>query len=253
MHGRIVSPPCCRLAGWTWPAPCALHRRGAVLVVCVSVSSQRLARARLLLLGGDMMGVLAVRPVGGRRVLCRASSARPGRERPAAARAGQHAVARANRAAGADRHQPRLPAGRWRSAGYLREAVQPAAARAAAPSGAESSWRSCCARLAAEPALGLVAAARPVAPGRRAVRWQRTMRPAPRTDACRWRPLLAFWIAALFLATGWRNRIFGETRVRLEARNTVDPLTGLATPLVLSERVRDRAPPDRAATATPAC
>jgi diguanylate cyclase (GGDEF)-like protein len=40
-----------------------------------------------------------------------------------------------------------------------------------------------------------------------------------------------------YLATGWRGRIFGETRARILARNTVDPLTGLATPLVLAERV----------------
>ena len=36
---------------------------------------------------------------------------------------------------------------------------------------------------------------------------------------CSWRP-------------AWRNRIFGETRLRIDARNTVDPLTGLSTPLI---------------------
>lgn len=49
--------------------------------------------------------------------------------------------------------------------------------------------------------------------------------------------LLTVWAATTYFATDWRGRIFGETRVRLQARNTVDPLTGLATPLVLAERV----------------
>ncbi len=49
--------------------------------------------------------------------------------------------------------------------------------------------------------------------------------------------LLTFWTACVYLATGWRGRIFGETRARINARTTVDPLTGLATPLVLGERV----------------
>ena len=49
--------------------------------------------------------------------------------------------------------------------------------------------------------------------------------------------LLAVWSAVTFVGTGWRDRIFGETRVRLQARNTVDPLTGLGTPMVLIERV----------------
>jgi GGDEF domain-containing protein len=49
--------------------------------------------------------------------------------------------------------------------------------------------------------------------------------------------LLTFWSACTYLATGWRGRIFGETRARIHARNTVDPLTGLATPLVLGERM----------------
>ena len=49
--------------------------------------------------------------------------------------------------------------------------------------------------------------------------------------------LLTAWSACTYLATGWRGRIFGETRARINARNTVDPLTGLATPLVLAERV----------------
>nr|WP_255429411.1 diguanylate cyclase [Ramlibacter albus] len=49
--------------------------------------------------------------------------------------------------------------------------------------------------------------------------------------------LFTAWSACTYLATGWRSRIFGETRVRIDARNTVDPLTGLATPLVLQERI----------------
>ncbi|QJW84880.1 GGDEF domain-containing protein [Ramlibacter terrae] len=49
--------------------------------------------------------------------------------------------------------------------------------------------------------------------------------------------LLTAWSACVYLATGWRGRIRGETRARVKARNTIDPLTGLATPLVLSERV----------------
>lgn len=49
--------------------------------------------------------------------------------------------------------------------------------------------------------------------------------------------LLTLWSACIYLATSWRGRILGETRVRVRARNRVDPLTGLATPLVLAERV----------------
>jgi GGDEF domain-containing protein len=49
--------------------------------------------------------------------------------------------------------------------------------------------------------------------------------------------LLTVWAACTYLASVWRGRIFGETRVRIHARNTVDPLTGLATPLVLAERI----------------
>jgi GGDEF domain-containing protein len=50
--------------------------------------------------------------------------------------------------------------------------------------------------------------------------------------------LLALWSGCTYLATGWRGRIFGETAARIQARNTVDPLTGLATPMVLAERVQ---------------
>jgi GGDEF domain-containing protein len=49
--------------------------------------------------------------------------------------------------------------------------------------------------------------------------------------------LLSVWAATVFLATAWRNRIFGETRLRMDARNTVDPLTGLSTPLIFYDRV----------------
>ncbi|MEO8652715.1 MAG: diguanylate cyclase [Ramlibacter sp.] len=50
--------------------------------------------------------------------------------------------------------------------------------------------------------------------------------------------MLAAWSIAVYLATVWRSRIFSETRVRIDARNTVDPLTGLSTPLVFHERVQ---------------
>lgn len=56
-------------------------------------------------------------------------------------------------------------------------------------------------------------------------------------DATWMSALLTVWSACTYLATGWRGRIFGETRARVHARNTVDPLTGLATPLVLAQRV----------------
>jgi GGDEF domain-containing protein len=49
--------------------------------------------------------------------------------------------------------------------------------------------------------------------------------------------LLTVWSACTYLASVWRGRIFGETRARVRARNTIDPLTGLATPLVLAERI----------------
>jgi GGDEF domain-containing protein len=50
--------------------------------------------------------------------------------------------------------------------------------------------------------------------------------------------LLCIWSAAVFLATTWRGRLFSETRLRIDARNTVDPLTGLSTPLIFYDRVR---------------
>jgi len=50
--------------------------------------------------------------------------------------------------------------------------------------------------------------------------------------------LLTVWTATVFLASAWRNRIFSETRVRIEARNTVDPLTGLPMPMIFYDRVQ---------------
>ena len=50
--------------------------------------------------------------------------------------------------------------------------------------------------------------------------------------------LLSVWAAVDFLACAWRSRIFSETRVRIDARNTVDPLTGLSTPLIFYDRVK---------------
>lgn len=61
--------------------------------------------------------------------------------------------------------------------------------------------------------------------------------PGTTDDAVLVAGLLTIWSACTYLGTGWRGRIFGETRARLQARNTTDPLTGLATPLVLAERV----------------
>jgi GGDEF domain-containing protein len=49
--------------------------------------------------------------------------------------------------------------------------------------------------------------------------------------------LLSAWSAVVFLATAWRNRMFSETRVRIDARSTIDPLTGLAMPLMFYERI----------------
>lgn len=49
--------------------------------------------------------------------------------------------------------------------------------------------------------------------------------------------LLTLWAACVYLATGWRGRLLGETRARVDARNTIDPLTGLSMPMVLTERL----------------
>lgn len=50
--------------------------------------------------------------------------------------------------------------------------------------------------------------------------------------------LLALWTTAVFLATSWRNRIFSDTKLRIDLRNTVDPLTGLLMPVMFYDRVR---------------
>ena len=50
--------------------------------------------------------------------------------------------------------------------------------------------------------------------------------------------LLALWAAFIFLATAWRNRIFSDTRVRIDARNMTDPLTGLLMPVMFYDRVQ---------------
>lgn len=49
--------------------------------------------------------------------------------------------------------------------------------------------------------------------------------------------LLATWSSMVYLSSVWRSRIYSETKVRLDARTTVDPLTGLSMPMVLYERV----------------
>ncbi len=50
--------------------------------------------------------------------------------------------------------------------------------------------------------------------------------------------LLGAWSALVFLASAWRGRIFSETRVRIDARNTTDPLTGLPMPVIFYDRVQ---------------
>ena len=56
-------------------------------------------------------------------------------------------------------------------------------------------------------------------------------------DAVRLAALLTAWSTCTYIGTGWRGRILGETRARVQGSNTVDPLTGLATPLVLAQRM----------------
>jgi GGDEF domain-containing protein len=64
-------------------------------------------------------------------------------------------------------------------------------------------------------------------------------RPPYQMDDVIWQAgLLTVWAACTYLATSWRGRILGETQARILARTTIDPLTGLATPLVLAERVQ---------------
>ena len=61
----------------------------------------------------------------------------------------------------------------------------------------------------------------------------------PSPDDALWlAALLVMWSACVYIATDWRGRLHGETRARVNARSTTDPLTGLATPLALAERIR---------------
>lgn len=48
---------------------------------------------------------------------------------------------------------------------------------------------------------------------------------------------LSLWAASTYIATVWRSRLLSETRLRMEARNLVDPLTGLSTPLIFMDRI----------------
>jgi GGDEF domain-containing protein len=50
--------------------------------------------------------------------------------------------------------------------------------------------------------------------------------------------VLAFWSMALYLALVWRSRVFGERRWKQAVERLQDPLTGLATPLVLGQRIQ---------------
>ncbi|MFL6693368.1 MAG: GGDEF domain-containing protein [Ramlibacter sp.] len=50
--------------------------------------------------------------------------------------------------------------------------------------------------------------------------------------------LLAFWSMAIYLASVWRSRVFGERRWQQAAERHEDPLTGLATAAVLGQRVQ---------------
>jgi GGDEF domain-containing protein len=50
--------------------------------------------------------------------------------------------------------------------------------------------------------------------------------------------VLAFWSMSLYLALVWRSRVFGERQWRQAVERLQDPLTGLATPLVLGQRIQ---------------
>jgi diguanylate cyclase (GGDEF)-like protein len=50
--------------------------------------------------------------------------------------------------------------------------------------------------------------------------------------------LLAFWAMAIYLASVWRSRVFGERQWKQAAERHEDPLTGLATAVVLGQRVQ---------------
>lgn len=49
-------------------------------------------------------------------------------------------------------------------------------------------------------------------------------------------PTLALFACATYIAMVWRSRLLSENSLRVEARERVDPLTGLATPRVFHER-----------------
>jgi diguanylate cyclase (GGDEF)-like protein len=50
--------------------------------------------------------------------------------------------------------------------------------------------------------------------------------------------LLGFWSMGIYLASVWRSRVFGERRWKQAAERHEDPLTGLATAVVLGQRVQ---------------
>lgn len=49
--------------------------------------------------------------------------------------------------------------------------------------------------------------------------------------------VLAFGSVAIYLASVWRSRVFGESRTRQAVAETLNPLTGLSTPVVLMQRI----------------
>jgi GGDEF domain-containing protein len=49
--------------------------------------------------------------------------------------------------------------------------------------------------------------------------------------------VLAFWAMALYLASVWRSRVLGERRSGEAMAETLNPLTGLSTPVVLHQRI----------------
>lgn len=50
--------------------------------------------------------------------------------------------------------------------------------------------------------------------------------------------ILGFWAMALYLASVWRSRVFGEDQSRRATAETFNPLTGLATAEILGRRVQ---------------
>lgn len=49
--------------------------------------------------------------------------------------------------------------------------------------------------------------------------------------------VLAFWAMAMYLASVWRSRVLGERQSGQAMAETLNPLTGLATPVVLHQRI----------------